>query len=112
MTGYQTASEASVRYHRTLFRSPQVIGAPQLWGPTLSTAGEGIKIGIIDDCVDRTHPFFSPAGFTMPPGFPKGQRGYTSAKVIVARSFPPPGASWRYAKLPFDPQESEHATQA
>ncbi|HSB38877.1 MAG TPA: S8 family serine peptidase, partial [Gaiellaceae bacterium] len=104
------AVQASVRYHRTLFRSPQVIGAPQLWGPTLSTAGEGIKIGIIDDGVDRTHPFFSPSGFTMPPGFPKGQRGYTSAKVIAARSFPPAGASWRYAKLPFDPQESEHAT--
>jgi subtilisin family serine protease len=102
--------QASVRYHRSLFRSPQVIGAPQLWGPTLATAGEGIKIGIIDDGVDRSHPFFSPAGFTMPAGFPKGNRAYTTAKVIVARAFPPPGANWRYAKLPFDPAESEHGT--
>jgi subtilisin family serine protease len=102
--------QRSVRYHRTLYQSPQVIGAPQVWGPTLATAGEGIKIGIIDDGVDQAHPFFSPAGFTMPAGYPKGNAAYTTAKVIVARSFPPPGANWRYAKLPFDPQESQHGT--
>ena len=101
---------ASTRYRSSLFRSPAVIGAPQLWGPALATAGEGIKIGIIDDGLDRTHPFFSPAGIKMPPGYPKGNRAYTTAKVIVARSFPPPGATWRYAKLPFDPAQSEHAT--
>ncbi|HSC49971.1 MAG TPA: S8 family serine peptidase [Gaiellaceae bacterium] len=104
------AVQASVTYHRSLYQSPQVIGAPQVWGPTLATAGEGIKIGIIDDGVDQTHPFFSPAGFTMPAGFPKGNTAYTTAKVIVARAFPPPGANWRYAKLPFDPQQSEHGT--
>ena len=69
-----------------------------------------MKIGIIDDGVDQTHPFFSPAGFTMPAGFPKGQAAYTTAKVIVARSFPPPGLKYRYAKRPFDPVESEHGT--
>ena len=102
--------QQSVRYRRTLYRSPQVIGAPQVWGPTLATAGNGIKIGVIDDGVDQTHPFFSPTGFTMPEGYPKGNPSYTSAKVIVARSFPPPDANWRYAQLPFDPQESEHGT--
>jgi subtilisin family serine protease len=101
---------ASTRYHRSLFRSPAVIGAPQLWGPALATAGDGIRIGIIDDGIDRKHPFFSPSGFAMPPGYPKGNAAYTSAKVIVARAFPPPGADWRYARLPFDPVESEHAT--
>jgi subtilisin family serine protease len=100
----------SVTYHRSLYQSPQVIGAPQVWGAQLATAGQGIKIGIIDDGIDQSHPFFSPAGFTMPPGFPKGDRGYTSAKVIVARAFPPPGLKYRYAKVPFDPLESEHAT--
>ena len=102
----------SVRYGRTLYSSPAVIGAPQLWGPTLSNAGQGMKIGIIDDGIDQTHPFFSPAGFTMPAGFPKGQRTYTTAKVIVARSFPPPGLHDRYGKLPFDPSPdgSEHGT--
>jgi subtilisin family serine protease len=100
----------SVRYHRSLYQSPQVIGAPQLWGPALATAGDGIKIGIIDDGIDRSHPFFSPTGFSMPRGFPKGNTAYTDAKVIVARSFPPPGLKDRYATLPFDPVESEHGT--
>jgi subtilisin family serine protease len=102
----------NVRYGRTLFSSPAVIGAPQLWGPTLSTAGEGMKIGIIDDGIDQTHRFFSPSGFTMPAGFPKGNHAYTTAKVIVARSFPPPDLHDRYGKLPFDPsaEGSEHGT--
>src|SRR5207248_3754522 len=100
----------SVTYHRSLYQSPAVIGAPQVWGPGLATAGDGIKIGIVDDGIDRTHPFFSPAGFTMPAGFPKGNAAYTTAKVIAARAFPPPGLKYRYAKLPFDPAESEHGT--
>jgi subtilisin family serine protease len=99
-----------VRYRRSLFRSPAVIGAPTVWGPTLATAGDGIKIGVIDDGIEQSHPFLSPAGFTMPAGYPKGNRAFTTAKVIVARSFPPPGATGRYARLPFDPNESEHGT--
>ena len=105
-----TAVYPSVTYHRSLYQSPAVIGAPQVWGPGLATAGDGIKIGIIDDGIDRTHPFFSPAGFTMPAGFPKGNAAYTTPKVIAARAFPPPGLKYHYAKLPFDPAESEHGT--
>ena len=45
----------SVRYSPTLYSSPGFIGAPALWGPGLTTAGNGIKIGIIDDGIDRTH---------------------------------------------------------
>jgi subtilisin family serine protease len=100
----------SVTYHRSAFRSPAVIGAPRLWGSGLATAGQGIKIGILDEGVDQTHEFFSPAGFTMPPGFPKGQRAFTTAKVIVARAFPPPDLHYRYAHVPFDPVESYHGT--
>ena len=33
-----------------------------------------MKIGIIDDGVDQTHPYFSPRGYRMPRGFPKGQK--------------------------------------
>ena len=33
-----------------------------LWGPTLATAGEGMKIGIIDDGIDQGHPFFNATG--------------------------------------------------
>jgi subtilisin family serine protease len=100
----------SVRYHPLLDSSPAVIGAPLLWGPNLETAGNGIKIGIVDDGVDVGHRFFAPAGLTMPPGFPKGDRRFTSAKVIAARAFAPPGLRWRYGGTPFDPVFSEHGT--
>src|SRR5438067_1539741 len=100
----------SVDYHPLLDESVPLIKAPQLWGPTRATAGQGIKIGIIDDGVDQAHRFFSPAGFAMPPGFPKGNTAFTTAKVIVARAFPPPGATWKYSSRPFDPALSEHAT--
>jgi subtilisin family serine protease len=93
----------SVRYRPLLDRSPQQIGAPALWGPTLATAGQGVKIAIIDEGIDQTHPFFDPAGYTMPAGYPKGQTAYTTAKVIVARAFPPRGATWKHASMPFDP---------
>jgi hypothetical protein len=46
----------------------------------------------------------------MPAGYPRGQAGYTTAKVIVARAFPPPGAAWRHASKPFDPEQSSHGT--
>jgi subtilisin family serine protease len=100
----------SLRYRPTLDRSPNQIGAPALWGPGLATAGNGVKIGILDDGIDQMHPFFDPAGFTMPAGFPKGQRSYTTAKVIVARAFAPPYVSYRNARLPFDSKGSFHGT--
>ena len=100
----------SIRYHALERQGPDVIGAPELWGPTLTTAGQGMKIGIIDDGVDQTHLYLSPSGFSMPPGFPKGNTHYTTDKVIVARAFAPPRPKWRYAHLPFDPLLSEHGT--
>ncbi len=81
-----------------------------LWGPTLATAGQGMKIGVIDEGVDQTHPFLSPAGFTMPANYPLGNKSFTTAKVIVARAFAPPSTTWKYANLPFDPDNSEHGT--
>src|SRR5918994_36566 len=100
----------SVRYRTQLDRSPQQIGAPALWTPGLASAGQGMKIAIIDEGIDQTHPFFSPAGYTMPAGFPKGQTAYTTAKVIVARAFPPARPLWKHASKPFDPQFSSHGT--
>lgn len=100
----------NVSYHALLDRSPGLIGAPLMWGSDFSTAGNGIKIGIVDDGVDQSHPFFNPAGYTMPPGFPKGQGSFTTAKVIAARAFSPPSSTWKYGNTPFDPQQSEHAT--
>ena len=101
----------NVRYHALAAAlGPQQIGADKLWGPNLETAGAGMKIAIIDDGLDATHPYFDPAGLQYPAGFPKGLTKYTTPKVIVQRTFAPPNATWKNAALPFDPKESFHAT--
>ena len=101
----------TVTYHE-LVDSTNVdeIGAEQLWGSGLATAGTGMKIGIIDDGLDAAHPYFSPSGFSYPPGFPKGMTKYTTPKVIVQRVFDAPGQTSAAARLPFDPEQSYHAT--
>lgn len=100
----------SARYVPQLDSSPQQIGAPGLWGQGLETAGQGVKIGVIDTGVDQSHAFFNPAGYTMPAGFPKGQVRFTTAKVIAARAFPPPGAKHAKAGLAVDGDNSSHGT--
>ena len=81
------------------------------WSPGLLNQGSGVKIAIIDDGVDQAHPYFSTRPRpSMPAGFPKGQLADTTAKVIVARAFPPPGATWKNAGKPTDPVDSGHAT--
>jgi len=103
----------NVRYHSLslhVVRSPELIGADKLWGPALATAGNGIKIGIIDDGVDATHPYFSPSGLAYPAGFPKGRTDLATPKVIVQRAFAPPSPTYKYARSPFDPTQSFHAT--
>ena len=68
---------------------------------------------MIDGGIDQKHPFFDPASYTMPAGFPKGQTAFTTAKVIVARaSFPPPGPTTAAERAPFDEKSSssEHGT--
>jgi subtilisin family serine protease len=97
-------------YEPQLTSSPQQIGAPALWGQTLDTAGQGVKIGIIDSGIDPAHPFFEPAGYAMPAGFPKGQRRFTSAKVVVARVFAPKGATAASARVAHSDDDSSHGT--
>jgi subtilisin family serine protease len=89
---------------------PALIGATALWGQGLATAGEGVRIGLIDDGIDQDHPYFNPSGFSYPAGFPKGNTAFTTPKVIVARAFPSPSTHWKYANRPFDPRFSFHAT--
>src|SRR5882672_5665775 len=102
----------NVRYH--VARSvggPEQIGADKLWGlPTFATAGNGMKIAIIDDGLDASNPYFNPNGFQYPPGFPKGQTQFATQKVIVQRTFAPPSPAWKFANTPFDPTTSFHAT--
>ncbi|MGZ4414033.1 MAG: S8 family peptidase, partial [Gaiellaceae bacterium] len=100
----------SVTYHSLLNSGPQLIQAPAVWGASLATAGQGMKIAIIDDGVDQTHTYFDPGSFGYPAGFPKGDTSYTTPKVIAARAFVPPGETWKYASTPFDPENSDHAT--
>jgi subtilisin family serine protease len=99
----------NLRYHALLDRTPQIIHAPDLWGTDFATAGTGMKIGILDQGVDPTHPFFSPAGFAYPRGYPKGQRAFTTPKIIVARAFPPRKTTYKKAAQAFDPA-GEHGT--
>ncbi|HEY2208656.1 MAG TPA: S8 family serine peptidase [Gaiellaceae bacterium] len=91
-------------------RAPTLIGATTLWGSSLATAGQGMKIGIIDDGVDQAHRYFNPSGYSYPAGFPKGNTAYTTPKVIVARAYPSPSTHWKNAAKPFDPVYSDHAT--
>ena len=89
---------------------PALIGATTLWGSGLATAGQSIKIGLVDDGIDQAHPYFNASGYSYPAGFPKGNAMYTTPKVIVARAFPSPSTHWKYADKPFDPLFSFHAT--
>ena len=89
---------------------PALIGATALWGQSLATAGQGVKIGLVDDGIDQAHPYFDPSGLSYPAGFPKGNTAYTTPKVIVARAFPSPSTHWKFAARPFDPDFSFHAT--
>jgi subtilisin family serine protease len=100
----------SLTYHSLLDRTPKLISAPTVWGPTLATAGNGVKIAILDDGLDQTHVFFDPSGFAYPAGFPKGNTAFTTPKVIVAKTFSPATNHWKYANTPFDPVNSDHAT--
>jgi subtilisin family serine protease len=100
----------SATYHSLLNDGPQLIQAPAVWGASLATAGQGMKIGILDDGVDQRHTYFDPGSMGYPSGFPKGDTSYTTPKVIVARAFAPPGETWKYARTPFDPENSDHAT--
>jgi subtilisin family serine protease len=97
-------------YEPQLTSSPQQIGAPALWGQTLGTAGQGMKIGIIDSGIDPAHPFFAPAGYVMPAGFPRGQERFTSAKIIVARVFAPKSATAPSTRVAFSDDDSSHGT--
>jgi minor extracellular serine protease Vpr len=93
-------------------RVPTVVGATGLWSGLdggIAAAGDGMRIGIIDDGIDMTRPSFSGATYHYPPGFPKGIKSGTNGKIIVARAFAPPGGTARM-RTAFDPDGSEHGT--
>ena len=93
----------SLTYTATMDRGPSVIHATDLEAAT-GQKGEGIKIAVIDTGVDSSSPFLNPAGFSYPPGFPKGDTKLTTPKVIVAKVFPGPVRDASSNKA-FDPTE-------
>ena len=82
----------SLQYTENLNKSPAIIGATQFTAATGAT-GAGVKVGVVDDGIDETNPFFDPAGYQYPVGFPKGGSSWTTPKVIVARAYPGPGSA-------------------
>ena len=99
----------SLRYAAALDRSPALVGANALRAASPNADGAGVKIAIVDDGVDQTNPFFDPAGYAYPQGFPKGGTRWTTPKVIVARSFV--GAVRdKASRLAVDPESSFHGT--
>jgi subtilisin family serine protease len=102
----------SLRYRAFLDRSVPLIGVtPELLGPSFANAGNGVKIAVLDDGIDHGHPFFDPTAFAPPTGFPRGNTRFTTAKVIVARAFPPAPPRPAHAAQPFHPDRSQHGTQ-
>jgi subtilisin family serine protease len=102
------------------------IKAPEAWqDPRIggrAEAGKGVRIAVIDSGITASHPFFSPAGFQMPEGFPRAslvigdqvldyaaedRARYTNAKVIAARVYVNPElvdpASQEDPRLTFTP---------
>ena len=67
---------------------------------------EGVSIWVVPAAAitasspDEKDPFFDPAGYAYPSGFPRGATRFVSPKVIVARAFPGPG-SGDQGQLPF-----------
>ncbi|MEX2211683.1 MAG: S8 family serine peptidase [Gaiellaceae bacterium] len=106
--GFARKVSPSSRFTLNLNQSPAIIGAGQYQSST-GARGDGMKIAVVDDGLDPTNPFFDPAGFTYPAGFPRGGRKWTSPKVIVARTFPGPN-SGPGGRLAVDPRASFHGT--
>ena len=57
-------------YHADTDTVPALVGAIPLWGAERSTAGQGVKVGIIDDGIDAGAPFLRPNGAAAAAGLP------------------------------------------
>jgi subtilisin family serine protease len=98
----------SLRYMLSMNRGPSVIGAPAFQAAT-GAGGDGVKVAVVDDGVDQRHTFLDPAGMAYPPGYPKGDTGFTTPKVIAARAFAAPSTPSE-ARRPLDEGTSFHGT--
>ncbi len=81
-----------VRYKKLLNASAALVNAPAAWSALggVSSAGAGLKIGILDSGIDPRHPGLQDPTLTPPPGYPRARPEdlpYTNNKIIVARSY-------------------------
>lgn len=80
-----------IAYKPQMFDSLPLINAPALWeNPAIggqANAGAGIKIAVLDSGIAINNPFFNPAGFSYPEGYPKGDTAHTTPKIIAARIY-------------------------
>ncbi len=115
--------EYNALYRPDMSESYKIINAADAWTAAggRDGAGSGIKVGVIDSGIDSSHPFFDPAGFSYPQGFPKcdavdsnvGQPDtackYVTEKVIVAKVFDNKQNQHGFDANP-DPVEGAHGT--
>ncbi|MFB3904538.1 MAG: S8 family serine peptidase [Acidobacteriota bacterium] len=70
---------------------PTIVSANAVWEMLggVNSAGQGVRIAIIDSGIDQAHPMFQDPQLTAPPGFPRPAEfaAYTTNKVIVARDY-------------------------
>ena len=77
------------KFHPAAYESMEIIRAPLFWqhlGGRV-TAGQDVRIAVIDSGIAIGHPMFDPAGWSYPPGYPRGWAVHTSPKVIAARAY-------------------------
>ncbi len=80
------------RYKLNLNRATSLVNAPAAWAGLGGqvNGGTGVKIAILDTGIDQTNPAFQDSSLPIPPGYPicsGSDCGFTSNKVIVARSY-------------------------
>ena len=77
----------SYRYTLALNRSPGADRRDRARSRRAAAAARASRSRSSTTASIRRAAFFNPAGFSYPPGFPKGGTKWTTPKVIVARSF-------------------------
>jgi len=72
-----------------MYASIPLIDAPTMWDQLggVDVAGDGVIVASIDTGVYAPNPFFDPAGYSYPAGFPIGDTSVTTEKVIGARAY-------------------------
>lgn len=113
------------RLEPELDSSPTLLQIPTLWSSLPVSplgAGAGLRLALIDSGINASHPFFAPAGFSAPAGYPHSYRNqagsitnfvpvtnYASDKVIVANVYPLPAETNPGLMFPYG-AGSDHGT--